>query len=109
MENKYKERATKLLLQHSFTNNGRIYEQKEWIVEAMCQLAEEVEKVYKDLLIFGEGGSIQKVYSKAYVEELLQKQRELCVRSAKIYKSKQDYRYDGIDEDSILNAKLKID
>ena len=123
MKSKYKERAKEILLAHTdeyltSTINAKMDSK---ILEAMCQLAEEVEKVYKDPLMFGEEGSIQRVYSKAYVEELLQKQRELCSRKAKhgCTRSKKEVPkgqyfnlsplYYFLDKDSILNAKLKID
>jgi hypothetical protein len=77
MESKYKERAWDLLIETCNTENNEVHDDVERVLIAMCQLAEEVEKVYRDPLMFGEEGSIQKVYSKAYVEELLQKQREL--------------------------------
>jgi hypothetical protein len=70
---------------------------------------EEVEKVYRDPLMFGEEGSIQRVYTKAYVEELLQKQRELCSEQAEPCMEFDGYKdYPSVDKDSILNAKLKI-
>jgi hypothetical protein len=121
MESKYKERTEIILFEErgvSYNKDGECLEHKSLFIEAMCQLAEEVEKVYKDQLMFGEDGSIQKVYSKVYVEELLQKQRELCAESAKIKYLSDEYLKQAnirqgenyyVSKNSILNAKLKID
>jgi hypothetical protein len=112
MESKYKERAEEILKMNICIDViGEDTSTYAYTIKAMCQLAEEVEKVYRDPLMFGEEGSIQKVYSKAYVEELLQKQRELCLETVKsdamkLYDSDVPDCWDG---DSILNAKLKID
>jgi hypothetical protein len=47
-----------------------------------------------------------KLFSRKEVEELFQKQRELCAENAKlVYKPDRSF---VIDKDSILNAKLKI-
>jgi hypothetical protein len=135
MESKYKERAIELLIQKeillnkdlnthfnlNLTRDTHVATTK-WIVDAMCQLAEEVEKVYKDPLMFGEEGSIQRVYSRAYVEELLEKQRELSAEKADMCDENGNtistlYMYDEhtreiewtVNKDSIKNAKLKID
>jgi len=122
MESKYKERADEILSAHlipmlnraqgSYVELEKMKETPEWdcTIAAMCQLAEEVEKVYRDPLMFGEEGSIQRVYTKAYVEELLQEQRELSAEHAEAYieeyKGGDEQAY--VDKDSILNAKLKI-
>ena len=59
--------------------------------------AEEVEKETIDSFLGNPG---YKWYTKEQVEELLQKQRELCYNSI--------YWKDDVDKDSILNAKLEI-
>jgi hypothetical protein len=128
MESKYKERAKELcstLFEEPCNWEDNSIESDFLIL--MCQLAEEVEKVYRDPLMFGEEGSIQRVYTKAYVEELLQKQRELSVEHATIdwyeYVDEEEnfilnekkvdpcHSNDSfrINENSILNAKLKIE
>jgi hypothetical protein len=133
MESKYKERAKQLCssLFEKPCNWEENSIENDFLI-LMCQLAEEVEKVYKDPLMFGEEGSIQRVYSQAYVEELLEKQRELCDKvdtenTTKRWKAAKEL-YENLygelkgddeenllsilvfnDENNILNAKLKID
>lgn len=72
--------------------------------------AEEVENIHKDnydellqkynLALQQLNSVVSTAYTKEQVEELLQKQRELCYNSI--------YWKDDVDKDSILNAKLKI-
>jgi 5'(3')-deoxyribonucleotidase len=121
MESKYKERANVLLNEYLEKWNkvfDKAIKEKEpncfyddWIIDAMCKLAEEVEEI----TLFNKFGV--KVYTKEQVEELLQKQRELCAEKVvtKIIKMQKTGTnaiggyYSEIDRDSILNAKLKID
>lgn len=120
-QSKHYNRAKELLQESVTDSNGDIcrnYNQSD-IIEAMCQLAEEVEAGVKttDLL------KKLDIYTKAQVEELLQKQRELCAEnaipeiwhnsvacSAKHVKLTEHFKYvNGIaivKHDSILNAKL---
>jgi hypothetical protein len=112
MESKYKERANELLLIH--TNKyliTSIMDSK--IINAMCQLAEEVNK--ENFINFIRTVDL---YSKEQVEELLERQRELSIANAKIdYNSfffkdgeKCLFKTDTfVNKDSILNAKLKIE
>lgn len=104
---KYKERAKKLVEDIMFVNHFSKEEERE-LLQAMCQLAEEVEKQYKNPMTFDANThqvtinplfrSDSVYYSRKEMEELLQKQRELCAT--------EDNR---INASTIRNAKLKID
>ena len=104
-------------------------------LKLMLQLAEEVE--YSTNVEWIKSMKNSNIYTKERVEELLQKQRELCAKVAvcgfdiytivdgeehfaPVYKKTiydDDYKYNNfdsmpsisVDEDSILNAKLKIE
>jgi hypothetical protein len=124
MESKYKERAEKILFEErnvSYSKDGECLEHKSLFIEAMCQLAEEVEKDLAKKL--DTTLKVNKLYTKQQVEELLQKQRELCAKEVKLdcyltgpfmnalrFKPLlgEDYEV-KLHKDSILNAKLKID
>jgi hypothetical protein len=131
MNSKYRERAVALLnTQFEKNFNKPIYEwkdSKENVLETMCQLAEEVEtstkKVYVDFITAMTDGTL---FTKERVEELLQQQRELSAKKATPQLDKncsvcsypyidlsKHFKYIGtaivtVNENSILNAKLKI-
>lgn len=102
MENKYKERAKELFHEHSkmvpILGSIEEYCDIDQAVKAMCQLVKEVEistkKVYVDFITAMTNGTL---FTKERVEELLQKQRELCAEQTLT------------NREDILNAKLKID
>ena len=113
MESKYKERAKKLLKESITDSNGDIcrnYNEHD-IIEVMCQLAEEVEKelnnkiLFLDIMCKAKDKTIRdyyrktNLYTKEQVEELLQKQRELCSKEAKIEKF-------NIFDQSYINKEL---
>lgn len=113
---KYKDRANEILEsianKNTDENGERIYYL--WEVEkAMCQLAEEVEiTTYNTLIkskVIGKLEAMvnQPYYTKQQVEELLQKQRELCVKEATTIHLGNNFVI--VDDNSILNARLKID
>jgi hypothetical protein len=97
------------------------------VINAMCELAEEVER--NTLTNCSNCNDISGLYSTQQVEVLLEKQRELSLDNAKIHMSRKnennedvvqivdnykqhvsDYLwYFSIDDDSILNEKLKIE
>ena len=117
-KNKYLNKA-KVILENIYDTgyrcNYKTNYPEQCILEAMCQLAEEVElKTTRfcsytglDLLI----SQAKTMFTKEEVEELLQKQRELCYQKADYLINGTYCKEDGIeiDRDSILNAKLKID
>jgi len=136
MENKYKDRAIELLVKKqillnkdlnthfnlNLTRDTHVATVK-YIVTTMCELAEEVEKSVQTRVIVDVYESIKQesLYTKEQVEELLQKQRELCAKKA-VFKCQKDSDklplgqgihlkplYYTIDKDSIKNAKLKIE
>ena len=87
------------------------------VLIAMELLAEEVEKELKDNLYTIEDIQDLQVefaaekldmYTKQQVEELLEKQRELCAKKA-ITTAFHPIWGNDIDKDSILNAKLNIE
>ena len=123
MESKYKERAEQIVKNFASisqeTCEGYQYEN---VIEAMCQLAEEVEKHTISMIGLAAGTSY--LYTKEQVEELLQKQRELCADKAfakgegiSLTTKNQNFYWTFagkigkiiIDKDSILNAKLKLE
>jgi hypothetical protein len=99
MESKYYNRAEEILFKErgvSINVDGDCLEHNSIFIEAMCQLAEEVEKkVISDKIL--EPISKHKLFTKVQVDLLLQKQRKLC--SEQTLTNRED----------ILNAKLKID
>jgi hypothetical protein len=160
---KYKNRAKEIFLKTNYTRGGYTDLELNNALNAMCELAEEVEKpiitsINNMILYFSHGGNginywgldneyvksrevisnilemlndlkkknnLPTVYTKQEVEEILQKQRELCVKKAKPefndncggyskypqIKLTKRYIHTAIitvDEDSILNAKLKF-
>jgi len=118
MESKYKERAKELLKESITDSNGDIcrnYNESDLII-IMCQLAEEVELKTTEVCSDTEAldllmSQIKTMYTKEQVEELLQKQRELCAKSVLPYDALTNKvrEIDQIAERDILNAKLKID
>ena len=99
------------------------YNSQDGVLEAMCQLAEEVEKDSREKGFFegvddtenkyGITDPNSKYYSKQQVEELLQKQRELCADKTELTDFADEFLQEGagdaININSILNAKLKLD
>ncbi|MCK9429304.1 MAG: hypothetical protein M0R17_04820 [Candidatus Omnitrophica bacterium] len=126
---KYKERALQILNEvydKGYRSNYKTNYHEQCCIEAMCQLAEEVEKEFINKVTSeGKDLVIKYGYTKEQVEELLQKQRELSSKNAKLilftpFSQETDgdsvrsfHVHDNltidIDEYSILNAKLKID
>lgn len=141
MKNKYEEKSLKLLKEHHSNCDGNIcreYNQSD-IIDAMCQLAEEVESKLtiilneaelikakhdtdslckyqgdyirfewlKDMINLHKTTNVQ-IYTKEQVEELLQKQRELCAEEVDLKHNAIGILSD-IDKNSILNAKLKLE
>jgi len=122
MESKYKERAEELLISREYEYSKLTPREKERVlydlighgintddvIEAMCELAEEVENTLLNMSTKLLQAKYPGCYfTKEQVEELLQKQRELCSEKVKfVYKTDASF---VIDKDSILNAKLKID
>ena len=115
MKNKYKTRAEEIFNNIEWVDpvDSIPWLKKDCIIEAMCQLAEEVEKYQYYLNIITNIDFVANIYIKEQVEELLEKQRELCAKEAKMTgiaygndKSISDYE---VNKDSILNAKLKLD
>lgn len=127
MESKYKERADELLKETITDSNGDICKNysKSDIIEAMCELAEEVEQQYKNPMTFDANThqvtinplfrSDSVYYSRKEVEELLQKQKELFLNETLEYLSNVDYsnksNYTVTEAiyDAFQDAKLKID
>jgi hypothetical protein len=107
MESKYKERA-KEIIDSYLTLGGFLSSAQGFDVlqTLMCQLAEEVEKNLAKKL--DTTLKVNKLYTKKQVEELLQKQRELCNKEAYCEEGVIGYTWQ-VNENSILNAKLKID
>ena len=120
MENKYKDNASKLIedfcSMDKDESGNRIH--YDWQVnKLMCQLAEKVEKntkkLYVDFITAMTNGTL---FTREKVEELLQKQRELCAEDAET--TMEHCSHSGssycdcqreVNKNSILNAKLKID
>jgi len=115
---KYKSQAEELLIGQKYKYSDLTPREKERIlfdlighgidtddiINSICQLAEEVEEIFYNNF---KKIRFQNLFTKEQVEELLQKQRELCAEKVKfLYKSDTSF---VIDKDSILNAKLKID
>lgn len=131
MESKYYNNAKKIIDSTKFYDGiGNVFPNEAVIISIMCQLAEEVENeqfhiAYRKILTENAMPSQEFKYSKPQVEELLQKQRELSAESADVevidheeWEAKnlppKDGTYVilpiyGVDEDSILDAKLKFD
>jgi serine phosphatase RsbU (regulator of sigma subunit) len=143
MESKYKKRAEELFLQYSLgTSTNPEHNKSDYtIIDLMCQLAEEVEDRFIETIVELKQSkdsrytkeqveeleqkhqesltSLIEIYDKNTipynkVEELLQKQRELCAEKVLLYKDTQLGKYYKpsemyVDKDSILNAKLKLD
>jgi len=122
MESKYKERAIELVTTYRnlFPYSGKANQEIAdcVLIDAMCQLSEEVEKesftaghnAYNTLNRIADEGNF-KIYTKSDVEDLLQKQRELCYNKHKLKSYKLPDSDTDIDliKDSILNAKLKLE
>ena len=122
MEHKYSKRAKEILDEQDILEFLKLDEgMDEEVIEAMCQLADEVEAAKMLNTVTKE--DIDKLsefyencigmYTKEQVEELLEKQRELCANEAKMTgiaygndKSISDYE---VNKDSILNANLKLE
>lgn len=115
MKSKYKLRANKILiarygckdeedLKKCFLANTESYIV---ILESMCQLAEEVKYSTNEKWI---NSMKDGIYTKEQVEELLQKQRELCLVNAKLNESYNGFTGKEItlDKNSILNAKYQL-
>lgn len=109
---KYESRALELTKDIRFVNHFSPEEDIE-LIKIMCQLAEKVEE---ESYIEFKKIRYQNLFTKEQVEELLQKQRELCAEKAETtmehcgHSSGQYCECQReIDKDSILNAKLKID
>jgi hypothetical protein len=97
MESKYYDRAEQILFKErgvSINVDGDCLEHNSIFIEAMCQLVEEVEREIGIELndVMREEG----IWTKNQVEELLQKQRELCAENALCDMG------DMINKDSIL-------
>jgi hypothetical protein len=98
MENKYYDVA-KIIVDTTefFDGKGNIFPNEETVISIMCQLAEKVESFIKQPLSFdSETGKINRLFTEEYVEELLEKQRELSAQQTLT------------NREDILNAKLKI-
>lgn len=112
MESKYKKRAELVLNDYlekwknhleASVDENIFYD--DWIIDAMCQLAEEI---YNEFITLHTLSRL--FYSKEQVEELLQKQRELCAEESSTVLVDYGFgEFREVDKDSILNAKLKID
>ena len=120
MEHKYYNRAIEILGDELFIVDGELYIDTggNVIIDAMCQLAEEVEaskilntvtKEDVDKLSKSYENCIG-IYTKEQVEELLDRQRKLCAKEAIIKEECHEYGVSSfIDDYSILNAKLKLE
>ena len=114
MESKYKERAKAILDSGQYKpawNSIQNFD-SDTVINAMCQLANEVAcEETTALSHYTKMISTKLYFDKERVEELLQKQRELCYQKADYLINGTYCKEDGIeiDRDSILNAKLKID
>lgn len=102
MKSKYEESAKKLLESNSmfdgYCSEFHVDTVPDFIIEEMCQLAEEVEKetkaIYVDFIKHMTNGML---FTRERVEELLEKQRELSAEQTLT------------NREDILNTKLKID
>ena len=114
MESKYKERAKAILDSGQYKpawNSVQNFD-SDTVINAMCQLANEVAcEETTALSHYTKMISTKLYFDKERVEELLQKQRELCAKSVLPYDALTNKvrEIDQIAERDILNAKLKID
>lgn len=102
MENKYKERAGELLLLHTnkYSNISMPSEMDSKIINAMCQLAEEIEKVYKEVM----PNDLQQYLAKERYEKALNslKNQEICIEDSTI-----TYRVNDLLKALKISAGLK--
>lgn len=110
MKSKYENRAKQILtesLEWLEGNYDMSEDETRSILKAMCNLGEEVERQL-NVTLDGYSNQICIGYTKQEVEELLQKQRELCVEKAELDTITLDAFYAIINKNTILNAKINI-